>query len=400
MQQSLFNNEIQKTQDGTEETSLILSKLMSNKSKEKAAFQKVLEKNKQLQSRLTFVEMLSAFSVEKIHELLTKTEGEFGQLLLTEVRKLDECAQNRLFKFTRTRKEKLQEIIFEKAVNAYHEFGVTEAKDFVDIYKPEQYDEDMSEMKTEMANKLKEELGIDFDMDDFDGEMDFEKLEEKYGENMKEFQRKMEDGEMHFGTYRKKTKSEIRRDEKRKADEKLLENDVQKLFKELVLKLHPDKEINDALKEEKERLLKLVNKARDEEDIYELLRIRMLVADTDNSMQELVWNQDTLKRLTKLIKEKNKMLEDNIFRIHHETPPLNLVPAIVMDETKMKQSIFHLIEQRKNDLITEMVSRTTEIRMFSKNNKSINEYIDQYRFEINDDLFDDLFGDLFDDDDF
>jgi hypothetical protein len=78
MQYDLFGELVKDPKNNDQDIGLVLSKTMSNKSKEKGDFQKALAKNRQLQLKLEYVKNLSLFSVEKIHEILAEFDKKVG----------------------------------------------------------------------------------------------------------------------------------------------------------------------------------------------------------------------------------------------------------------------------------------------------------------------------------
>lgn len=393
MQQDLFGKSEPSVSKSTD---MAVSSSSVKMSKLKADFQKVLLKNNQLKQKLILVENMVQYSFVKSQEFMPQLEIEYKKMLLEELKILDAGYHNRQYKFTQTRKELLSEIIFDKALHALNDLEMEEARVYFERFKPEGFDQEADMFKSMYEEQISREFGINIDIKDFEnGNLSFEELHEKYGEQFEHASERMKSEEEEFHSKRKKTKKEIAREEKLKAEEKLLEGDIQKIFKELVLKLHPDKELDEALKLEKEELLKVVTKARDEDDIFEMLRIRILISENDAGFQELMLNDDAFGRLTKLVKQKNALIEREIAVMTYEIDGCKEIHTVLMDESKMKSRIDLVFLRKKKAMTDELEDLKKEIQAISKNNQSLNRYIDRY-FDDDDD-FDEFDLDAFND---
>jgi len=393
MQHTLFPEE--NPRPAPSDLDLILSNSSVVNTKVKTDFRKALDKNQHLKKKVDYVKELCLYATKILHSVLPAAEKEYATALLDELIGLSKCYDNRLYKFTVKRKEALKEIVFDKAIFMYNNYHIQDAKEYIERYKPEDYDEIVSDEKQQLKDEFAEQYGIDLDMDDFEGEPDYEKLHAKYGE---QFAKMDENTYDHFaGSERKKTKKQIERDEKRKEDEKLLNTDISRLFKQLALKLHPDKEQDELLKTEKEELMKRITLARDENDIFELLSMHSMIARDDLSLKKDILDEDSMKRLTKLIREKNKQLDLDIWHMHRETPGMCEVPTIQMNEDRMKREIQFEIESRRDMLLDSVLLIQTNIDQFSINNKSINSYIDAWlERQTHQGMMNDFFDDMFD----
>ena len=389
MQKDLFSSDISSKTTTPSSVNVILSSISKVDSKEKVDFQKAIEKNNQLKRKLEYTKEMDKYGYELYHKNLKQTQEEYTQCLLNEIVQLDACYENRLLKFTKKRKEKLAEIILDKANFLFDEYECKEAEQYIQKYMPQLDEEEEKIVNEHTAMLFEQMIGIKFDSDDFKGgKPDFDKLNEKYGDKINEYLYGNREANEDERPKRKKTKKQIEREEKEHSEEKLLNADIQSIFKELAKKLHPDTELDESLKAEKHELMQKLVSARDENDIFELLRLRLSVlADVDNLN---FFDQNSMKRLTKMIREKNNHLESQIYMIQYQSPVLSSFATILKDEAKMKLNIEGSIQLQKKKIQKSMATIQKSIEYWMTSNQNLNKVIDLYELE------DDSFGSMFD----
>ena len=174
-----------------------------------------------------------------------------------------------------------------------------------------------------------------------------------------------------------KTKSEKEKEAKLAEVEKLLNIDINKLFKELAKLIHPDREQNPELRIKKENLMKELSNARDNSDIADILRIKMLVDELlPNNTNELSLNDSSIKRFVNIIKSKIADLEKTIRQKAHSFPfeltvnPKFLSPKMIQNHIKSQLKTLTL---NNNDV--EM-----EIDALRENPRFIRDLIEDYQF--------------------
>ena len=205
--------------------------------------------------------------------------------------------------------------------------------------------------KQRIEQQIKNQYGVDVDLDDlsnknFKTEEERQAHQEKYKEFFEKY-KEQEDKEFqdyYSGKNRKektKTKSEKEKEAKLAEVEKLLNTDINKLFKELAKLIHPDREQNPELRIKKENLMKELSNARDNSDIADILRIKMLVDELlPNNTNELSLNDSSIKRFVNIIKSKIADLEKTIRQKAHSFPfeltvnPKFLSPKMIQNHIK------------------------------------------------------------------
>lgn len=175
--------------------------------------------------------------------------------------------------------------------------------------------------KQRIEEQIKNQYGFDIDLDDisnkdFKTEEEREAHHEKYKDFYSKYQEQEDKGfEDYFRNRKEKTKSKSQqeKDAKLAEVEKLLNTDINKLFKELAKLIHPDREQNVELRTKKENLMKELSNARDNSDIADILRIKLLVDELlPNNSTEISLNDSSIKRFVSIIKTKISELEKTI----------------------------------------------------------------------------------------
>ena len=177
--------------------------------------------------------------------------------------------------------------------------------------------------KQRIERQIKNQFGFDVDIEEinktnFNSEEEKQAHKEKYREFFEKYkEQESQEFEDYFNqrTRKEKTKSKAQQDKEKKLAEaeKLLNIDINKLFKDLAKLIHPDREQEPELRAKKENLMKELSNARDNSDIADILRIKMLVDDLlPNNSSELSLNDSSIKRFVTIIKTKISDLEKTI----------------------------------------------------------------------------------------
>jgi hypothetical protein len=209
------------------------------------------------------------------------------------------------------------------------ELGREELAPLWDQHQPDSEREADLEMQSAMADLLAQMTGVRMDPADLEGELTPEKrakLDAKYGPQIEAAQRASAEAPpppepAHQRSRPKASKKELAQ----KAAQDLLDQDLKKVFKTLVLALHPDRETDEVRRREKEELMKGLIRARDENDYSELLRLHILVSQQDGNdaaPEREVFSESTLKLLTKLLREKCRMLRYALADLQRSHPLL------------------------------------------------------------------------------
>lgn len=353
-------------------------------SKERLLFQKAMTKNQKLKSDLEFISNLEKECEQRIQEAVEEPERELEQALLHELIQLDALYENPAFKLNKKRQQKLSEIIQDKGYRLLKDFDNEEAQTILDKYD-EALDEEEEYLFQELSKQLLGDLfQVDLEEEDFvKGEPDYERIANKVKDQQAQQEEKVHEEKRQHTWNHKKTKQEALQEKRKRDEENLLNKDIQSLFKELAKQLHPDTELDERLKLEKQELMKQLVNARDEHDIFELLKLRFLVLAKDDNLN--LFDHAAMKRLTKLIQQKNNELERDIFFIRYHSHAFRYLNVyVVMQEKKMRTAIQHkliLMQCVLHDQIKEV--KSTDWSTMTK--KDLQAFVDQYSFEEDDD---------------
>jgi hypothetical protein len=241
--------------------------------------------------------------------------------------------------------------------------------------------------KREAEKQIKQQFGFDIDIEDlnrtsFNSEEEKEAHKEKYREFFEKYKEaEAQDFENFFNRSRKQTnaKSKAKQNkENRLAEaEKLLNTDINKLFKDLAKLIHPDREQNPELREKKEVLMKELSNARDNSDIADILRIKMLVDDLlPNTTTELSLNDSSIKRFVSIIKTKISELEKTMKQKAENFPFMLRINAKNLNSKLINQHISIELETVTSD----NKHIQTQINTLSVNPKYIKDFIRGYEY--------------------
>lgn len=307
----------------------------------KQDFYKALQKSRELKARIDMLKKMAVYAHQVGMERIEPLESAYVELLKEEFSILKSYLENPSIKLGRVQRENLLEVLIDKAGLLANRYHCDEYMSYVEEWSSMDHmvDEEEKLFHLEaMAAGLKEIFGIDVDPSDLDGTPDFEKLREKYGSQMEEAFRQNSEPKP-----RKKSKKQLEKEAIEKEQEKLLTKDIKVLYRELAIQLHPDREPDEALKAEKEELMKQLTKAKEEDDLFELLRLHMEHLDDAGPAKSELLPEDTLRRFLKLIREKNREKEAAIDQLLYNTPLINSRSAL-RNEESLKMAIDHSVK--------------------------------------------------------
>jgi hypothetical protein len=241
--------------------------------------------------------------------------------------------------------------------------------------------------KQRIERQIKNQFGFDVDIEEinktnFSSEEEKQAHKEKYREFFEKYkEQESQEFEDYFNqrTRKEKTKSKAQQEKEKKLAEaeKLLNTDINKLFKDLAKLIHPDREQEPELRAKKENLMKELSNARDNSDIADILRIKMLVDDLlPNNSSELSLNDSSIKRFVSIIKTKISDLEKTIKQKALNFP----FEVMVNPKTLNAQMITKHIkkEQKEITFINKDIKR--EINALINNPKIVKNIIEEHEF--------------------
>ena len=364
---------------------LIWQSSASGFTKAQKDFNDALNKHKQAIKRVQEIEAYieianEAYYQQIIPELQKQKELEKKRLEMMSVIFLED-----LVKLSKQQKENLRQLILETSFEK-----LKEDRDFYfDLIKKLETTAERNQriaLKQKAERQLKQQFGVDVDIDElnktnFSSEEERQQHQEKFKEFFDKYhQQQTGDYADFFGAFenqreRKKSKVQQEKEKKLAEAEKLLNTDINKLFKDLAKLIHPDREQDPTLRDKKEALMKELSNARDSMNIAEILRIKMLVDElVPNNNSVLSFNDATIKRFVSIIKTKIQELENTVAQKLYAHPLLEDLGLRQLTTEGIKKYISKEVKHSKH--LTN--SCAIEIDELLNNPKYIKAIIDDY----------------------
>ena len=364
---------------------LIWQSSASGFTKAQKDFNDALNKHKQAIQRVQEIEAYieianEAYYQQIIPELQKQKELEKKRLEMMSVIFLED-----LVKLSKQQKENLRQLILEASFEK-----LKEDRDFYfDLIKKLETTAERNQriaLKQKAERQLKQQFGVDVDIDElnktnFSSEEERQQHQEKFKEFFDKYhQQQTGDDADFFGAFenqreRKKSKVQQEKEKKLAEAEKLLNTDINKLFKDLAKLIHPDREQDPTLRDKKEALMKELSNARDSMNIAEILRIKMLVDElVPNNNSVLSFNDATIKRFVSIIKTKIQELENTVAQKLYAHPLLEDLGLRQLTTEGIKKYISKEVKHSKH--LTN--SCAIEIDELLNNPKYIKAIIDDY----------------------
>jgi hypothetical protein len=289
-------------------------------------------------------------------------------------------------KFTKKQAESIREVIVDQCDGAFRSIEPNpEQESFYDKWNDVPYKEDIAyqqESTKEMfAEYMSDMYGMDINLDDIENSPEgfarFQaKMKEQFG------QAKQDHQQSGF----KKSKRQQNRENALKAEENLKAKNIRSIYIALAKVLHPDTEVNEFLKAEKEEIMKKVTAAYEQKDLPELLKL------------EIEWVHKTAEHLEKLTDDKLKIyisaLRQQVAELEAERISMRFQPrfAAILDYAGYPlKNAMYVIKKDKSELKSIFENLGEIIATFQRpmTKKQILEFINTYKREDEDeDYFD------------
>jgi len=328
-----------------------------------------LEKAK---ARLRYYEGLAAYTDSVDREKIQPVSREYRACIEHEVRTWDGWYDNCPHKLTKSLRKLLQEILIWKLQQAVIEGGMIELESLLDRHCPPPSAEQQSEMLGVARELMESMTGVKFDREDFHPDMgpeDFARLDEKYGERLRNMA-----GQGPLPP-RKKTKKQLAAEVQQKQAEELLDRDLNRLFKDLVLKLHPDREQDPEARLQKEELMKGLIRARDEGDYTELLRMHVEIYGSVTAPDRQLFSEGTVKTLIRLLNQKTGAIQAQMVSLRNDHPLwgqiLGFTEILVTDQ----QFILEAVQSRAAMLREEILRMKETLERHQSDPKAFFRYL-------------------------
>jgi hypothetical protein len=350
------------------QTSLVWQSSASGFTKAQKDFNDALNKHKMAIQRVQEIEAYidianEAYYQQIIPELQKQKELEKKRLEMMSVIFLED-----LVKLSKQQKENLRQLILETSFEKLNE----DRNFYFELIKKLETTAERNQrmvLKQKAERQLKQQFGMDVDVDELNKDF-FEKYHQQQAGEHTDFFSQFENQRE-----RKKSKAQQEKEKKLAEAEKLLNTDINKLFKDLAKLIHPDREQDPTLRDKKEALMKELSNARDSMNIAEILRIKLLVDNLiPNNQSVLSFNDATIKRFVTIIKTKIQELENTVAQKLYAHPLLEDLNLRHLTTESIKKYISKEVKHSKH--LTN--SCEVEIDELLNNPKYIKAIIDDY----------------------
>ncbi len=328
----------------------------------KKNFAAAIDRHQQLKVHQDYLKKLIQLADLVETEVIRPINRLYSDSLAREIRLLDQWNDRPPHRLSTRRKEGLQSLLLKRLDDAILTHDRLDLEDLRTKHKPSLSPDEKAAATRAMADVIAEMTGLTIDPADLMGEMTPERqamLDEKYG---REFTQGSAGTAVPGATQpriggkprsnRPLTKQQLKKEAEKQAAQDLLDQDLKRVFKNLVLELHPDREQDEVRRREKDELMKGLIQARDANDYSELLRLHVLVTDQrqgNNSDAKELFAESTLKTLTQLMREKSRQLENENFDLQNDHPlvrELSRVTGIAVIDQPQLQTTAQRIARR------------------------------------------------------
>jgi hypothetical protein len=319
-------------------------------SKTQAKFNSLVAKIEELKARKTEFETKIKEVEIKYHKQVLPLAMESKNAIIKLVFAFDDAFDQ--YKLTAKEREAISRFIVSNCEDFLNTIGIIEEdqiaalKDLYAKHEGSSFDEDIAEKDDTMSSMFEQMFGM---------KIDPEKLNDKdYMEEMnKQFYDKMGFKEP---KERKKTKKQLEAEAKEKEAEDKMKKDARGIYTQLAKLLHPDKEQDEVLREQKSELMKRVTNAYSENDLYELLQIQLEVEQMDSDALANV-SDDLMSSYVKVLQKQVNEIEMEISYKLRQNP---IVQQFFTYTDKFSDSKFKkVVKEIKdgNEMIRQQVNR-------------------------------------------
>ena len=283
-------------------------------SKEQQAFNRLTRRIEKLQKQIPdeakkLEDLNNLFQNEVFSKVL-----EMGRLKINLCHLLDKKRTE--IKLPALQNQKLDHLLLDLLDDAFSVIEPDDAtKELYKKYSRSSYEEELSSqewaLKEGFTDMLYKQYGLKLDPSMLTENPDFEKIQEELKKQWEQKER--------LKKAKRKTKKQLEKEELEQQKEALKNKSIRSIYVALAKILHPDTEPDEALKQEKEEMMKQVTVAYENRDLMQLLQLEMQwLKKHDDSLSKM--EASTLNVYIQLLKDQVKELE-------HELDMLYMHPA-------------------------------------------------------------------------
>ena len=250
--------------------------------------------------------------------------------------------------FKKKEKAKIADFIVNKSHELIEITGNEELKVLYEKYTNESFDEMDAEAENATAEMMKNMMssmfGVDFEEDA--DVSDPQKMQEYMERKMEEKQAEAKKSK------KKKTDKQIEKEEKMKEEANNISKAARSIYTDLVKAFHPDRERDETERDRKTEIMKKVTQAYEDDDLFELLRLKIELQGAD--IESLTMADEQLKYYNKILKEQVRELEESLWQLRMQgSGPMggeDLLSRFGGDEKTMKTRITRQVNKLKNNI--------------------------------------------------
>ncbi len=367
------------------ENQLVWTSTASTQTKAQKDFNEALNKHKLAVKKSKEIDDLVVLAVAEYHKIMNPEIEKQNTLIKERTEMLCYILVNDVIKLSKNEKQALKDCL----LNICND-EMDEDRDFyLNVLKQLETTAERNHrilQKQRIEKEIKEKFGFDVDLDELHKKT-FANQEEEMAHKLKfkDFFEKVEEGkQQEYESFfddqyqhqnKKQSKTQFEKERKLAEAEKLLNTDINKLFKDLAKLIHPDRELDPEMRHKKENLMKELSNARDNADIGDILRIKLLVDELlPNNNNELSLTDTTIKRFVTVLKTKIKELEDTIYQKIVGLPFLNNLSFKNINQ----KNVFKAIQNQHKEITDLNKDLLREINYLKKQPKYIKTIIEEY----------------------
>ena len=291
---------------------IITQKSAKDLSKLQKQFNANVKKINELKQRLADDTEQIKTIVNRIQTEVIPFEKKHNQKIVELIYVFDKHYEDAFFK--KKEKEKMADFILNHCSDLIHA-GFDELKAVHDKYADDSFDEMDAESDNTASERLKDMMknmfGIEVD-DDVDVN-DPHKLQEYMAQKMDEKAEEIKQAAEARKANKNKTDKQLEKEARLKEEAKNISKAARSIYTDLVKAFHPDRERDETERLRKTEIMKQVTQAYENDDLFELLRLKIELQGSD--IESLTMADEQLKYYNKILKEQVNELENNLWQL-------------------------------------------------------------------------------------
>lgn len=351
-------------------------------SKEQQNFNRIVRRIEKLQKQiLTETDKLAQLN-NLYHVEVYPNVKELGRLKIQLCHLLHKRRQ--VIKLSAIQNKKLDDLLFDLLDDAFSVVEPDDAtKELYSMYSNFSYAEELTnqqqDMKAYFIDMLYNRYGLKLDPSLLTDNPDFEKIEEE----LKKLWEQKENGKK----AKPKTKKQLAKEELEKQKAALKNKSIRSIYVALAKILHPDTEQNEALKIEKEEMMKLVTVAYENKDLMQLLQLETLwMRKHDENINSL--DVSTLNAYIHLLTDQVNELEAEL-RMLYMNPAYSAVHDFGLQDIQSATREIKYEGIRYKEMSKKMQADIHQLEIEKKTNATVMQCIRDYYVEPGSEFTDD-----------